>query len=55
LEFDESGQVINAKHAERRAAQYILQYVTGKTVEPPFEDWEDALYDPPPRIDPKQP
>lgn len=55
LEFDESGQVINAKHAERRAAQYILHYVTGKKVEPPFEDWEGALYDPPPRIDPKQP
>jgi hypothetical protein len=55
LELDESGQVINAKHAERRAAQYILQYVTGRQAEPPFENWELALYDPPPRIDPKGP
>jgi hypothetical protein len=53
LEFDETGQVINAKHAERRAAQYILQYVTGRQVEPPFEDWEVCLYDPPPRVDSK--
>jgi len=54
LEFDETGQVTNAKHAERRAAQYILQYVTGRQVEPPFEDWEVSLYEPPPRIDVKQ-
>ena len=54
LEFDEVGQVINAKHAERRAAQYILQYVKGQAAEPPFEDWEIALHDPPPRIDLKQ-
>jgi len=43
LEFDETGQVINAKYAERRAAQYILQYVGGRVVEPPFEDWEVAV------------
>ncbi|HEY4416829.1 MAG TPA: hypothetical protein VGO57_14150 [Verrucomicrobiae bacterium] len=43
LEIDETGLVINAKYAERRAAQYILQYVTGKVVEPPFESWEVAL------------
>ena len=54
LEFNEEGQVINAKHAERRAAQYILQYVTGQIAEPPFEDWEVSLHKPPPRIDPKQ-
>ena len=54
LEFDESGRVINAKHAERRAAQHILQYVTGKEAEPPFEDWEIVLHEPPPREDPKQ-
>ena len=54
LEFDENGKVINAKHAERRAAQYILQYVTGRKVEPPFEEWEVALHPRPPRIDPKQ-
>ena len=54
LEFNETGEVINAKHAEQRAAQYILQYVTGRQVEPPFEDWEVSLHDPPPRVDPKQ-
>lgn len=53
LEFDESGQVINAKNAERRAAQYIHQYVTGQSVEPPFEPWEVELHEPPPRTDPK--
>jgi hypothetical protein len=53
LEFDETGNVINAKHAERRAAQYVLQYVEGKKAEPPFEGWEVALHPPPPRIDPK--
>lgn len=37
LEFDESGQVLNASHAERRAAQYILAYVTGQPAEPEFE------------------
>jgi hypothetical protein len=53
LEYDESGQVINAQHAEHRAAQYILQYVTGREAEPPFEAWEVALHSPPPRVDPK--
>jgi hypothetical protein len=54
LEFDDAGEVINAKHAERRAAQYIHSYVTGSEVEPPFEEWETALHEPPPRVDPKQ-
>lgn len=53
IEVDEKGLVINAKHAERRAAQYILQYVTGQPVQPPFENWEVCLYDPPPLHDPK--
>ena len=51
LEFDESGRVLNAKHAEKRAAQYILSYVTGKPVRPPLEGWEVELYAPPPKID----
>ena len=55
LEFSDTGQVMNAKYAERRAAQYILQYVAGKKVEPPFENWEVALHQPPPRNDPKGP
>jgi len=53
LEFDEAGRVINAKHAERRAAQYILSYVTGADTQPPFEDWEVLLHDPPPNVDPE--
>jgi hypothetical protein len=45
LEFDAAGTVLNAKHAERRAAQYIRSYVDSSyTVEPPFEDWEVHLY-----------
>jgi len=55
LEFDEGGRVINAKHAERRAAQYILQYVTGQAAEPPFENWEVELHEPPPREDLRNP
>ena len=51
IELDEAGNVLNAKWAEHRAAQYILQYVTGKPVEPAFEGWEVELYDPPPRVD----
>src|SRR2546425_1207795 len=44
IEVDESGQVTNPKHAEKRAAQYILQYVAGRQVEPPFESWEVELH-----------
>jgi hypothetical protein len=54
LEFDKDGNVVNAKHAEKRAAQFILSYVTGKVVDPPFEDWEVMLYDPPPGVDIKE-
>lgn len=54
LEFDEHGQVTNAKYAERRAAQYILSYVTGKREEPEFEFWEIALHSPPPKVDPQK-
>jgi hypothetical protein len=53
LEFDEDGNVGNAKYAEKRAAQFILNYVTGKPVEPPFQNWEVELHDPPPRADPQ--
>jgi hypothetical protein len=45
LELDETGTVLNAKHAERRAAQFIRSYVDpAYTVDPPFEDWEVHLY-----------
>ena len=39
LEFDDTGQVVNAQHAECRAAQFILEYVTGKKAQPPFAAW----------------
>src|SRR5215469_6556524 len=54
IELDESGQVINAKYAERRVAQYILQYVTGHPAEPAFEGWEVELYNQPPKVDTKK-
>jgi hypothetical protein len=45
LELDADGTVLNAKHAERRAAQFIRSYVDETyRVDPPFEDWEVALY-----------
>lgn len=46
LEIDGEGRVTNAAHAQKRAAQYIRQYVEGVkyVVEPPFEDWEVHLY-----------
>ena len=47
LEFDDSGQVLNAKHAEKRAAQFILSHVGHKSVEPPLEGWEVELHEPP--------
>ncbi len=54
IEMDENGTVVNAKYAERRAAQYILHYVTGQPVDPPFEKWELYLNVPPPRRDRKK-
>lgn len=45
LELDDSGTVLNAKLAERRAAQFIRSYVEPTyRVEPPFEDWEVQLH-----------
>jgi hypothetical protein len=45
LELDDRGVVVNEKHAERRAAQFIRSYVQpAYVVEPPFEDWEVHLY-----------
>ena len=52
LELDESGQVMNAKHAEKRATDYLRAYCQrGFTVDPPYEDWETALHEPPPLKD----
>ncbi len=45
IEMDDDGNVINAKYAETRAAQYIRSYVDSTyTIEPPLEDWEVALH-----------
>lgn len=45
IEMDDQGTVLNAKYAERRAAQYIRSYVDSSyQVEPEFEDWEIELY-----------
>jgi acyl-[acyl carrier protein]--UDP-N-acetylglucosamine O-acyltransferase len=52
IELDEKGNVINAKYAEKRAAQYIRSYFDrAYKVEPPFEDWETELHEPPPLKD----
>ena len=54
IEMDKDGEVINAKYAERRAAQWLRSYVDPTyVVSPPFEDWELALHAPPPIKDPK--
>jgi hypothetical protein len=48
IELDADGLVVNAKHAERRAAQWVRSYVDpAYKVEPPFEDWETMLHEPP--------
>jgi hypothetical protein len=45
LELDADGAVLNAKHAEYRAAQFIRSYVApAYRVDPPFKDWEVALH-----------
>lgn len=54
IEIDDDCQVLNAKYAEHRAAQYILAYITGRPVDPPFQGWEVALHEAPPREDPMQ-
>jgi len=54
LNLDENGLVLNAKYAEKRAAQYIRSYVDSNyEVVPPFENWEVTLHPPPPKIDPQ--
>ena len=43
LEVDENGEVINAKYAELRAAQYIKQWcVNDYKAEPAFEGSEEV-------------
>ena len=48
VELDESGIVLNAKYAEKRATDYIRSYCDEAfEVEPPYADWEVALHEPP--------
>lgn len=52
LELDENGDVLNAKYAEKRATDYLREYCDPSfRVNPPYEDWEIALYSPPPLND----
>ncbi len=46
LRLDQSGRPINARAAERRAAQYIRQYMTGEAAVPDWKDEEVALHEP---------
>jgi hypothetical protein len=52
IELDENGQVLNAKYAEKRATDYLRSYCNSDfKVDPPYEDWEIALHNPPPLKD----
>jgi hypothetical protein len=49
IELDENGIVINAKYAEKRATDYLRGYCEpGFVVDPPYEEWETMLHNPPP-------
>jgi hypothetical protein len=45
LEIDEDGQVMNAKYAEQRAAQWLRSYIDRNyQLVPPLAPWEATLY-----------
>ena len=46
LELDEEGEPVNEKYAERRAAMWLYEYLTGEVLqgEPPLEPWECELH-----------
>ncbi|MEQ5110268.1 DUF7677 family protein [Providencia vermicola] len=45
LELDEKGDVINFKHAQKRATDYIRWYVDHSyVIDPPYEDLETELH-----------
>ncbi|WP_217428048.1 DUF7677 family protein [Microlunatus speluncae] len=51
--MDDDGTVLNAKYAERRAAEWLRSYVDPNySMEPELEHWERALHEAPPREDP---
>jgi hypothetical protein len=52
LELDENGRVLNAHYAQKRATDYLRAYCDPSfTVDPPYEQWETELHNPPPRED----
>ena len=52
IELDQNGEVLNAKYAEKRATDYLRSYCDPSfVVEPPYEDWETELHQPPPLKD----
>ncbi|MFZ1387365.1 MAG: hypothetical protein WBP46_12335 [Thiolinea sp.] len=52
LELDDNGTVLNAKYAEKRATDYLRAYCDHSfEVNPPYEEWETNLYEPPPLKD----
>ena len=52
LELDKKGNVSNAKYAEKRATDYLRAYCDPNfSADPLYEDWETALYSPPPLND----
>ena len=52
LELDEKGQVLNAQYAQKRATDYLRAYCDRSfKVDPPYEDWELELHEPPPLKD----
>lgn len=54
IELDEMGTVLNAKQAERRAAQWLRSYIDpAYVVTPELAGWEVELHDGPPPVDPK--
>ncbi len=52
LEVGEDGQVVNAQYAQKRATDYLRWYCEPHIkVDPPYEQWEIELHDPPPLKD----
>jgi hypothetical protein len=52
LELDENGQVLNSHYAQKRATDYLRAYCDHTfQVNPPYEDWELELHEPPPLKD----
>jgi len=45
IELDEQGKVVNYEYAQKRATDYLRAYCDFSfNVNPPYEDWEVALY-----------